>query len=49
VLVFNYSGGEYIQDFGGRVLRIQPLRPWCPRIDSVSRALFDMTFHVPAT
>jgi hypothetical protein len=46
-LVFHYSGGEYIQDFGGRVLRIQPLRPWYPRIDSVSRALFDMTFHVP--
>jgi hypothetical protein len=45
-VVFNYSGGEYMKDLSRRVLWIQPLRPWYPRVDAVSRASFDMTFRV---
>jgi hypothetical protein len=45
-LVFNYSGGEYIKESGQRMPLIQPLKPWYPRVDSVSRALFDITFRV---
>lgn len=49
-VVFNYSGGEYIKTvMGQRVPLIQPIRPWYPRIDSVSRALFDITIRVPRT
>jgi len=46
-VIFNYSGGEYFKDLSQRVLWVQPLRPWYPRVDAVSRALFDMTFRVP--
>lgn len=46
-VVFNYSGSEYFKDLSQRVLWVQPLRPWYPRIDAVSRALYDMTFRVP--
>jgi hypothetical protein len=46
-VVFNYSGGEYIKEMPQRMPLIQPIRPWYPRVDSVSRALFDITFHVP--
>ena len=52
-VVFQYSGGEYIQEnvpyvhsTGQRIPLIHPLRPWYPRVDATSRALFDMTFHV---
>ena len=47
-LVFHYKGGGYIREaMGQRAYAIQPLRPWYPRIDSVSRALLDITLRVP--
>ncbi len=46
-VVFNYSGGEYIKESSQRVPLINPVRAWYPRVDTVSRALFDITLRVP--